>query len=363
MMTHDDQGTSLAEVTQRAESVFGLKLEGIAVLRDGRATVIRAISHRGPSAREVVIKRFKAPNMDHYLRERTGLSVLADMPNLEGFVPELVAADDGSTTLVIESIPESESYAALVAAGRSASARVLTDTAWRLGALHGGARSGISELSSKAPAQPSPGTFLRGAAPATLELIERVLASGGARAFPLERVESELMDVADQVDQEGPLSTVTLGDLAPSNVLLGLRGPVFIDLEFCGVRGAFYDAMYWHCIYPFPSEMADEMDRAYSAGLQSAGINLTPNEFALTMHSFMSQRLFWTLSWNLQGLLERDREVGDGGSMRSAVRRYLHEYCRVADSLPRVAHPTLLSVAREVCSALSRLWRETAVGP
>ncbi len=52
-------------------------------------------------------------------------------------------------------------------------------------------------------------------------------------------LQSELMRVADEVDGPRILSTITVGDMAPSNVLLGLDGPVFLDFEYCGIRSGF----------------------------------------------------------------------------------------------------------------------------
>ena len=46
-MTHDDPETAMADIVGRAEAAFGLELQAGEMLRNGRATVIRASSLRG----------------------------------------------------------------------------------------------------------------------------------------------------------------------------------------------------------------------------------------------------------------------------------------------------------------------------
>jgi hypothetical protein len=169
---------------------------------------------------------------------------------------------------------------------------------------------------------------------------------------------AELLEVADLVDEVNDLSTITVGDMAPSNVLLGPRGAVFIDLEYCGVRNAFYDAMYWHCIYPLSPDTADQMDLAYRDGLCAGGIHLSRGQFLTAMQLFFSHRLFWTLSWDLEVLFKEDRHIVPGVSLRATICHYLREYIRFAATVPRVDHPHLLSVAKRLETRLSQLWPE-----
>ena len=170
----------------------------------------------------------------------------------------------------------------------------------------------------------------------------------------------ELIDVANRVDESGVFTTITLGDMAPSNLLLGPQGPVFIDLEYCGVRNAFYDAMYWHCIYPFPADVVDRMDLAYRDGLEAAGVPVAEDKFVITMLLFMSHRLFWTLGWNMEALFRQDREVVPGASMRRTIRQYLHGYVRFVSTTSRPEHPALRSIVTRLDAALSQLWPEAA---
>ncbi len=180
LMTNKTHENNLDEIAGHAAATFGLRLTAVEVLRDGRATVVRATCRDGHATRDVVIKRFKTPNNEHYLRARSGLSLFAATPSLDGFVPKLIGVDDGSRTLVTEFVPESESYTELVASSSQLSLQILKDTARQLGELHGYAQCRVQEFSALVPRPATPGTILRSSAPATLSFIARVFACDGA---------------------------------------------------------------------------------------------------------------------------------------------------------------------------------------
>ena len=262
---HGVEGPPAAELLRSAAAAFSVDLEAPTVLRRARATVVRAHSVRGPVVGTVIIKQFRPIRRDHFLRERAGLGLLSGLPELEGFVPRLLADDEAVLVLLIADVAEHASYSDLISSGDPAAAlRTLNDTAWRLGVLHGCARSLIPEFSAMVPKWSTPGSHLRDSAGATLAFLRRALLPGVSDAAADEfavgsEVHSQLIQVADHVDEPSALSTITVGDLAPSNVLLGAQGPVFIDLEYCGVRHAFYDAMFWHCIRPFSRDTTAEI--------------------------------------------------------------------------------------------------------
>lgn len=74
------------------------------------------------------------------------------------------------------------------------------------------------------------------------------------------------------------------------------------------------------------------------------------------MLRFMSQRLFWTLSWDMISLFERDRELVPGVSTRQTLCQYLDEYLRFAAQVPKLDHPNLLRIAQRLSAHLSTLW-------
>jgi hypothetical protein len=363
-MTHDDPETSVSAVVEDAEAAFGLELHAGEMLRNGRATVIRASSLRGPVQGPVVIKQFKEEYREHFVRESVGLGLLSSIPDLARFVPRLLADDDAGRMLLIEAIDERQPYGDTIFSDELAATEVLVETARRLGLLHGCARSKVPAFRAKVPECSSPGLLLRKAVDPILGFIRRALNdNAGVSAYAIgSDLQSELMRVADEVDEPGHLSTITVGDMAPSNVLLGPDGPVFVDFEYCGIRSGFYDAMYWHCICPFSSDIANRMDIAYRGGLDEGGLHIVEDQFMAKMFLFMSHRLFWSLSWNMEVLFERDRDVVPGTSTRRIICEYLREYSRFAAILPRPEHAVLISIARTLEARLSQLWPEVGAG-
>jgi hypothetical protein len=357
-------GYAVACAIRSAETAFGLKLDAPTVLREGRATVVRAFSSDGRTRGTVIIKQFKKIHREHFIRERAGLGLLSSVPGLKGFVPQLLADDEAELVLLIEDVTEQASYSDVIAPDGAAAAQTLVDTARRLGIVHGRGRNLVSGFRAKVPERQSPGTLLRQATGLTLAFIRRALSNDPAAAAALavgSDVHSQLTMVADRVDEPGILSTITVGDMAPSNLLLGSQGPVFIDLEYCEIRNAFYDAMYWHCIYPVSADIANRMDLAYRDGLRVGGVDITEDSFVATMFLFMSHRLFWTLSWNMEELLERDRDVVPGVSTRKTICEYLREYVRYAETSSRLEYPALVAIARRLEVRFSQLWPEAAV--
>jgi hypothetical protein len=363
-MTHDDPEAVVVDVLGRAEAAFGLELHAAQVLREGRATVVRASSLQGRVQGPVVIKQFKEVYREHFVRESVGLDLLSSVPNLARFVPRLLAVHEAGCMLLIEAIEERQSYADAIFSDDAAATKVLVETARRLGVLHGCARSGVPAFRARVPEHKTPGSLLRKGVGSVLGFIRHALSDDPT--LPAHTVgadlESELMRVADQVDEPGILSTITVGDMAPSNVLLGPDGPVFVDFEYCGARDGFYDAMYWHCICSFSADIADRMDVAYRSGLEEGGVRIAEEQFMATMLLFMSHRLFWSLSWNMEPLFERDRDVVPGVSTRWIICQYLREYTRFAAMLPRPEHTALVSMARTLEERLSRLWPEVSAG-
>jgi hypothetical protein len=311
----------------------------------------------------VIVKRFSRDHREHFLRERAGLALLSSVPQLDGFVPRLQGDDESTLTLWMENVPERGAYAEIISGSQiSEGASILRETAHRLGILHGHARSLAAAFLSRVPEQQTPGSTLRASIPAVASFLRLALRDANDGEFAAHsEFQAQLRSVASAVDEPSGLTTLTLGDLAPSNILLGLHGPVFIDLEYCSVRHAFYDAMFWHCICPVPPRVADSMDAAYCEGLRFAGAAINPESFRREMLLFASHRLFWTLSWNMDELMKRDREVVPGISMRATLLRHLGEYVRLAN-MQDLERDVLLRVVARLDDRLSRLWADHSGG-
>jgi hypothetical protein len=188
--------------------------------------------------------------------------------------------------------------------------------------------------------------------PAVLRFVERVLGDNAGLA-------EELAGVAERVGNPASFATLSVGDMAPSNVILGGGTVTFVDLEYSGIRHAFYDAMFWHCIGTFPASIAGALDAEYRAGLSDGGLRVSDDVFRREMTRLMSHRLFWTLSWDSEGLLTEDREIVPGGpGMREVLLRYLADYVRGAAAEPEAR--ALRDVASSLLERLTEWWPAAA---
>jgi hypothetical protein len=128
-----------------------------------------------------------------------------------------------------------------------------------------------------------------------------------------------------------------------------------LDLEYCGVRHAFYDAMFWRCICPLPAPVADRMERAYLDALRAAGWQLDDERAAGEMVAVATHRMLWMLSWNMTALFEADRDWARPGlSTRGALLRYLDDYLEFAT--PRPHDPALLTPLAKLRDGLAGRW-------
>ncbi|HWZ91080.1 MAG TPA: hypothetical protein VNW92_19600 [Polyangiaceae bacterium] len=341
---------------ERAAAAFSVRLDGAVTLKQGRGTVVRVRLSSG-SSDTAILKQYKLEHRHHFQRERAGLGLLSSLAALEGFVPRVLAHDEPTLALLLEDITEIGSYQEQIFVQDPNAGGLLESTARRLGELHGHARELVPQFLQQVPDPIAPGALLNEGAAGTLAFIQRALAPAVSAELSLgSGLQTELLSVAERVDELGILTTLTLGDMAPSNVLLAPHGPVFIDLEYCAVRHACYDAMFWHCICPFSNQLTNRMDASYRAGLSSAGVKVDEAQFLGAMQLFMTHRLFWTLSWNMESLLDRDRELVPGVSTRATLIQYLREFVRITAQIPAPEHPLLLQVAKRLEARLSSLW-------
>ncbi len=150
-MTQDESETAVAAVVRRAEAAFGVELHAGEMLRNGRATVVRASSLGGRVQGPVVIKQFREEYREHFVRECAGLGLLSSIPDVARFVPRLLADDDAGRMLLIAAIDERQSYVDTIFSNEPAATEVLVETARRLGLLHGCARPRVPAFREKVP--------------------------------------------------------------------------------------------------------------------------------------------------------------------------------------------------------------------
>jgi hypothetical protein len=349
---------ALEQLLAQASAAFSLQLTEPVLLGQGRATVVRARAQGTGDAFGVIVKCFEPRWSEHFAHERAGLRALSEIAD-GALVARLLAEDERSLLLLIEEVPGAPPLAVFLEGTDALRAeQALLATARGLGVVHGRARRRQLELPTQGLA--SPGNALREASAAILRFVALARAASPAKRGVGEGVmRMALEGLAQRVDEDGPLQTITLGDLAPSNVLVVGGRPLFIDLEYCARRHAFYDAVFWRAICPMPPSVIAALDRSYRSGLASSGVELDDQAFANEMSVLVAQRVFWTLSWGMDGLFSADREFAPGVSSRAIVRRYLHEFVRLAGGTVEGGElGALCDLGRELEELLARAWPE-----
>lgn len=342
------QAEVVAEVLAAAAATAPMQFRSATVLRDGRAVVARTDALAEGRSVSTIVKRFKPAYRKHFLRERAGLRFLSNIQ--DNLVPALIGESATELTLVLQDVSDGLSLDTIVGSTDATTAtHALVAVAAQLGTIHARARSFRPALQALPPTAKS-GDVLIKCMPDVLRFVEFAC---GAAAGPLAR--QALLELAAQVDILEDDSTFTLGDLAPSNILLVDRAPLFLDLEYCGYRHPFYDAVFWRCICPMPNEVSTAMDAAYLQGARTAGTERTQAKFEHDMLLFAAHRTFWTLSWSMESLFVADREFVPGVSTRAILRRYLKE-CLILSKRRDVISPTWLSLLATLADRLSDLW-------
>jgi hypothetical protein len=343
----------VAEILAAAAVTAPMQFRSATILRDGRAVVARTDTFAEGRSVSTIVKRFKAGYHEHFPRERAGLRLLS---NVEGdVVPALIGENEAELTLVLQDVSDGLSLDTIVATSdATAATRALVAVAAGLGAIH--ARGRLLQPAHALPPTSTPGDVLIRCMPDVLRFIERVC---GTAATPPAR--HALFELAAQADILQDYATFTFGDLAPSNVLLVDGAPVFLDLEYCGCRHPFYDAVFWRCICPMPNAVRTAMDAAYLRGARTAGAELTQAKFEHDMLLFAAHRTLWTLSWNMDPVFIADREFVPGVSTRAVLRRYLNE-CLILSKRHDALSPTWIGLLVSLADHLSNLWPEADPG-
>lgn len=353
---------TLADVDAQAISALaadvlaatGLVLEDGQVLRRGRSDTLRyRVAGGGGDHEHVIVKRASDPGAATFRSEAAAMRVLGGCGTAAARVPRLLYDLSPRGVLVIEDASPAESlHGLLERAGEAERHAALLRVGHALGQLHGAARSVRARLDDRidgATALERQAAALRKAVPE----VQAFLQTAGVVAEP--GLCDALERLAESIAADGPALTITVGDMAPTNMLLDAERVTFIDLEYSGVRHPFYDAAFWRCIYPLTPRTADAMEARYRVGLAQLGLPLDAATFEREMTRLCSHRVFWMLSWNMRALLEQSRPVVPGGpGLRSVLLHHLAELLRLAH---RASHDAVLERTLERCSdALLQRW-------
>jgi thiamine kinase-like enzyme len=264
----------------------GLVLETPEILRVGRAVTVRYRVAEGGEPGSVIVKRAE-PASETFRREAAALRVLLGCSTDHARVPRLLHDLSTDGVLVIEDLSPAKPLDQLLGSDEEPRRSALLRVARALGELHGSARQAaptFEHVPAGVPAYRQQAQVLRRAVPRARAFINAVVPAIG------EPLETALDRLAASVAEDGPCSTVTVGDMAPSNVLLDDSRVIFVDFEYAGVRHPFYDAMFWRCIVPFRPGIADAMEAHYGAGLASRCFELDDDAFRRDMTRLASHR-------------------------------------------------------------------------
>jgi len=333
-----------------AGTLLARPVAGTELVRGGLRSDVARVHLAGPAEpRSVIVKAARTADT-RFHDEWSALQYLCASDSLDARWPRLLASDAPCGVLVLEDLSDAPSLADLLGSpDRDAAARALEDTAHALGRLHASCRDSAVRHLVDVPRCVGQAREFAHRLGTLRELAQRV-GTVSSLAF-----EAEVSRVADRFADPGRWLTFTVGDMAPTNVLLTERGPVFIDFEYAGLRHAFYDAMFWRCICPFPDEIADAMEVHYLAGLAAAGLRRSdPTEVRSEMALLCAHRMLWSLTWDVASLLERDREMAPGESGRALILTWLagtRSLLSASGELPAVSD-WLEALAR----ALERSW-------
>jgi hypothetical protein len=336
-------------VVARLRESMGLILVNPSRLKDGRSKVIRYQVASGSDQPSVVVK-IGDPGSVTFRRELAAYRVL---PNLRGpfRTPRLWGAEPEHGVLVLEDVAQTTPLLDLLVGDDGVAARAsLGRMSYALGALHSAGRSFRDrltlQLGAREPAFHEQAADFERAIPGIHGFV-------AALDIPVpEAFDQALERLSRRIADGGRDTTVTIGDIAPTNVLVTSNEVVFLDFEYSGVRHPFYDAMFWRCICPFPADVCDAMERNYRRGLTDAGWPFDNDEFDRAMLDAASHRLFWTLGWaSTANLLENDRRLPP---TRALLIHYIAEFLRLAGGRPH--DPALVAMSEACLRGLLSRW-------
>jgi len=108
--------------------------------------------------------------------------------------------------------------------------------------------------------------------------------------------------------------------MAPSNCHFGTAGAHLLDFEWSGYRHAFYDALFWHIIYPFPPVVIRNADIAYRHTLTNTIPEMSDDAVYEAELTYMcAHHAFSFVRWWLPAILEQDNETAPGVTSRQML--------------------------------------------
>jgi hypothetical protein len=339
----------------------GLVLVNPTVLSHGRRAAVSRYQIESGAAANTAIVKMTDPDSSEYRRELAAYLALSGCPCGTGRVPRLLGASPQRGVLVLEDVSQATSLLDVLLGVDEGAARAALDRiAFGLGTLQSAARRRLRDyrirLGDDPPAFMRQAAALDRARPAMAELL-------AALGIPFGDVlTNSLLRLSARIAEPRACTTITVGDMAPTNVLITPDEVLFIDFEFAGERHPFYDAMFWRGLCAFPPAVCDGMERTYRRGLAEAGWLFDDDAFDSGMMDAAADHLFTTLGWaSTASLIHADRS---SPPTRSLVLHYLTRFLRLAET--RSCDPAFVEAAGQCLGVLLSRWgdcRAEAVFP
>jgi hypothetical protein len=169
-------------------------------------------------------------------------------------------------------------------------------------------------------------------------------------------VDAALEALASFVETPGAWTTVTHGDMAPSNTLRAAEGWRLVDFEYAGVRPALYDALLWTLFCPFPPDLVERADVVYRDGLaEGFPAARDARQYAAARARVAAWRMLDLLHWQPPGLLDADRPWAPGVGGRGAVLWHLARFHALLPMEDAVTAP-IAAATRPLERALLARW-------
>lgn len=339
--------TEEMRIVAEASRLIGMTITESDVLRRGDRNLV--ILGRVDDSSDVIIKAVVgAKNL--LSPESAALRRLERASTSVRFAPRLLAYDEQAGIEVIEAIENARPLDDFLnGTDRPRASRILETTAHRLGQLHAETSKTVEPTDTSLSVEQS-AAFVRMEADIR-KFYERAgvewLIDGSA----------EIVQIAQELKNPGSLRAFTVGDMAPSNVLVQGEEVFFIDFEYAGFRHAFYDAVFWHAICPFPDEVVETMDQSYQRGWAEAGLPLDEQHFADSMALLAGYRALWSLTWGTMSLWDKNYDMMPGISGRRLVRSWLRGFYRFAQKGQMI--PQLVEATQQLDHALGEHWPES----
>jgi hypothetical protein len=329
----------------------GLVLVNPTVLSHGRRAAVWRYQVESGAAANTAIVKMTDPDSSEYRDELAAYLALSGCPTGAGRVPRLLGASPQRGILVLEDLSQATCLLdVLLGEDEGAAGAALDRISFGLGAVQAAARRRLRDyrirLGDVPPAFMRQAAALDRAHPAIAGLLS-------ALGIPFgDTLTNSLLHLSARIAEPRACTTITVGDMAPTNILITRDEVLFIDLEFAGERHPFYDAMFWRGLCSFPPAVCDGMERMYRLGLAEAGWSFDDDAFDCGMIDAAADRLFTTLGWaSTASLIHADRS---SPPTRPLVLRYLTEFLRLVAT--RSCDPAFVEAASRCLGVLLSRW-------